>query len=104
MRYGWSTARRREVSSPVYDEIRVVHGTAQGSQQVKDVGIVVQDRALLDERPETDTALLVDALVKVLLLFREFVLPDRDLQRRQTHIILLLLLRPAEHHLVQTVP
>ena len=36
----------------VHDQVRVVNGLAEPGEQVEDVGVVVQQRALLDVRVE----------------------------------------------------
>mmetsp|Transcript_85171 Transcript_85171/g.155225 ORF Transcript_85171/g.155225 Transcript_85171/m.155225 type:complete len:250 (+) Transcript_85171:1273-2022(+) len=88
-------------SVAVDNEVGVVHSTAQRSEQVEDVGVIVQDCALRYIGTEIHLALPVNALVEVSLLSRKLVLPDGDLQWRQLQVTLLLLLGAPEQHFLE---
>ena len=70
----------------VHDEVRVVDGLPQPGQQVEDVRIVVQQRALVHIVVEPRARLLVDAVVEVALALVQLILADFDAQRRQQHL------------------
>mmetsp|Transcript_31520 Transcript_31520/g.84113 ORF Transcript_31520/g.84113 Transcript_31520/m.84113 type:complete len:241 (+) Transcript_31520:762-1484(+) len=93
----------RVLASPVDDEIRVVHGPPQRSEQIEDVRVVVQDGARRYVGVKVNAGLPVQAFVKILLLLRQLVLADNDREVGELQVCLALVLRSPQHDLVEKV-
>jgi hypothetical protein len=71
------------------------------SNQSEDVGIVVQDRAVVEVGAELALDIGVKRGVKLLLFFGKVVTSDGDDSRRQRQIIGTLHFGATKHHAVQ---
>mmetsp|Transcript_30913 Transcript_30913/g.104106 ORF Transcript_30913/g.104106 Transcript_30913/m.104106 type:complete len:362 (-) Transcript_30913:245-1330(-) len=87
----------------VHDEIRVVQRLPQPREELEDVGVVVQDGALVHESGKPGLLLFKNAFIKVALLRRQLQQNLAHDQARQLQVRRALLLRPAEHDHVQNV-
>mmetsp|Transcript_41190 Transcript_41190/g.89757 ORF Transcript_41190/g.89757 Transcript_41190/m.89757 type:complete len:416 (-) Transcript_41190:1833-3080(-) len=88
---------RRSRGCPVHDEIRVICSPPQAGEQVEDMGVIVQQRALLHEGVKLRAAFHEQRIVEVLLLGGQLLAADTHAQWGQVHVLLSLNLRAPEH-------
>mmetsp|Transcript_26567 Transcript_26567/g.82114 ORF Transcript_26567/g.82114 Transcript_26567/m.82114 type:complete len:386 (-) Transcript_26567:1598-2755(-) len=81
----------------------MVERLPQPRQELEDVGVVVQQRPLLDEGVEARRRLFVQGRVEVALGLGQLDGHDGDLARRQLDVLGALGLRPAQHDAVEHV-